>query len=225
MQSDFAFYFVSRKWSPASKDRLLCKELIFREFPQRERRRKVDGSNTELGRRVDISTLMKPQFIAFAAVLGLGTLVQANADEIQFVTLPQVVRTTVVREGNIPDETRVTRVLRDENGVYEVTVRRDTDNEVLFVDPAGRLVRQQTVAVAAPVRTTQTTQTTQAAQVSQPLVTQTVTESAAAPTVDTFIRSLDDARYQLVEKKGNKEVYRDRNTGTRWVVKVEREDD
>ena len=27
---------------------------------------------------------------------------------------------------------------RDENGVYEVTVRRDTDNEVLFVDPAGR---------------------------------------------------------------------------------------
>jgi hypothetical protein len=36
---------------------------------------------------------------------------------------------------------------------------------------------------------------------------------------------LDDARYQLVEKKGNKEVYRDRNTGTRWVVKVEREDD
>src|ERR1700726_4291114 len=165
---------------------------------------------------------MKSKFIAFAAVLGLGTLVQANADEVQFVTLPQVVRTTVVREGNIPDETRVTRVLRDENGVYEVTVRRDIDNEVLFVDPAGRLVRQQKVAVAAPVRTPPTPQ---AAQVSQPLVTQTVTESAAAPTVDTFIRSLDDARYQLVEKKGNKEVYRDRNTGTRWVVKVEREDD
>jgi hypothetical protein len=185
-------------------------------------------SNTEVRRRVDICTPMKSKFIALSAVLGLGTLVQANADEIQFVTLPQVVRTTVVRESNIPDETRVTRVLRDENGVYEVTVRRDADNEVLFVDQAGRLVRQQTVAVAAPVRTsqtTQTTQTTQAAQVSQPLVTQTVTESAAAPTVDTFIRSLDDARYQLVEKKGNKEVYRDRNTGTRWVVKVEREDD
>ena len=47
----------------------------------------------------------------------------------------------------------------------------------------------------------------------------------AAPSVDTFIRSLDDARYQLIEKKGNKEVYRDRNTGVKWVVKVERDDD
>ena len=71
----------------------------------------MDESNTEFGRRVDIFTLMKLQFIAFAALLGLGTLVQANADEVQFVTLPQVVRTTVVREGNILDETRVTRVL------------------------------------------------------------------------------------------------------------------
>src|ERR1700676_979548 len=180
--------------------------LILREFSQREGRRMVDGSNTELGRRVDISTLMKPQFIAFAAVLGLGTLVQANADEVQFVTLPQVVRTTVVREGNIPDETRVTRVLRDENGVYEVTVRRDTANEVLFVDPAGRLVRQQTVAVAAPVQTT------------RPIVKETGTEEPPTPGVNTFVRSLDNARYQLIEKKGDKEVYRDRETGIKWVV-------
>jgi hypothetical protein len=79
-------------------------------------------------------------------------LAQANADEIQFVTLPEVVRTTVVRESNIPDYSRVTRVIRDNQGIYEVTVRRATDNEVLFVDPVGRLVRQQTVAVAAPVQ-------------------------------------------------------------------------
>jgi hypothetical protein len=78
-------------------------------------------------------------------------LAQANADEIQFVSLPAVVRTTVVRESNIPDYSRVTRVIRNNNGIYEVTVRRATDNEVLFVDPAGQLVRQQTVAVAAPV--------------------------------------------------------------------------
>jgi len=170
---------------------------------------------------------MKPKLLAIAAVVGLGTLVQANAGDIQFVTLPQVVRTTVVRESNIPDYSRVTRVQRDENGVYEVTVRRDTDNEVLYVDQAGRLVRQQTVTVAAPVSAAQTTQTVQTApvtRVTQPAVTQTVTETTA-PTVDTFIRSLDDARYQLIEKKGNKEVYRDRSTGVRWVVKVEREDD
>jgi hypothetical protein len=154
---------------------------------------------------------MKCKLLAIVAVAGLGVLVQANADEVQFVTLPDVVRTAVVREGNIPDYSRVVRVLRDENGIYEVTVRRDTDSEVLFVDPAGRLVRQQTVTVSAPVHT------------AQPVITQTVTESS--PSVDTFVRALDDSRYQLVEKKGNKEIYRDKETGIRWVVKVEREDD
>jgi hypothetical protein len=39
----------------------------------------------------------------------------------------------------------------DNQGIYEVTVRRATDDEVLFVDPAGRHVRQQTVAVTTPV--------------------------------------------------------------------------
>jgi len=40
------------------------------------------------------------------------------------------------------------RVIRDNQGNYEVTVRRATDKEVLFVDPAGRLVRQQTLVIA-----------------------------------------------------------------------------
>jgi hypothetical protein len=46
---------------------------------------------------------MKAKIIAIAGVAGLGVLAQANADEIQFVTLPEVVRTSVVRETNIPD--------------------------------------------------------------------------------------------------------------------------
>ena len=156
---------------------------------------------------------MKAKLLAISAVAGLGVLAQANADEIQFVSLPAVVRTTVVRESNIPDYSRVTRVIRDNHGIYEVTVRRATDNEVLFVDPAGRLVRQQTVAVAAPVQTT------------RPILTQTVTEEPSTPGVSTFVRSLDDARFQLIEKKGNKEIYRDRETGTKWVVEVERKGD
>ena len=82
---------------------------------------------------------MKAKILAIAGVAGLGVLAQANADEIQFVTLPEVVRTTVVRESNIPDFSRIIRVIRDNQGIYEVTVRRATDNEVLFVDPAGRL--------------------------------------------------------------------------------------
>ena len=156
---------------------------------------------------------MKAKILAIAGVAGLGMLAQANADEIQFVTLPEVVRTTVVRESNIPDFSRITRVIRDNQGNYEVTVRRATDNEVLFVDPAGRLVRQETVAVTAPVQTT------------RPIVTETVTEEPPTPGVNTFVRSLDNDRYQLIEKKDNKEVYRDKETGTKWVVEVHRKGD
>jgi hypothetical protein len=154
---------------------------------------------------------MKAKLLAIAAVAGLGVLAQANADEIQFVTLPAVVRTTVVRESNIPDYSRVTRVIRDNLGIYEVTVRDGRGDEVLFVDPAGHLVRQRTFVASG--------------QVTQPILTQTVTEAATTPRVDTFVRSLDNDRYQLIEKKGEREVYRDRETGTKWVVKVEREDD
>jgi hypothetical protein len=156
---------------------------------------------------------MKAKILAIAGVAGLGVLAQANADEIQFVTLPEVVRTTVVRETNIPDYSPVTRVIRDIHGIYEVTVRRAIDNEVLFVDPAGRLVRQETEAVAAPVQTT------------RPIVTETATEEPSTPGVNTFVRSLDNDRYQLIEKKGDKEVYCDRETGTKWVVEVHQKGD
>jgi hypothetical protein len=156
---------------------------------------------------------MKAKILAIAGIAGLGVLAQANADEIQFVTLPQVVRTTVVQESNIPDYSRVTRVIRDDQGIYEVTVRRATDNEVLFVNPEGGLVRQQTVAVTTPVQTT------------QPFVTETVTAEPSTPGVNTFVRSLDNDRYQLIEKKGDKEVYRDTETGTKWVVEVHRRGD
>ena len=151
---------------------------------------------------------MRANTLLFAAILGFGAFVSAKADEIQFTTLPDVVRTTVVRQTNIPDYSRVMRVIRDPSGVYEVTVRRDSDDDVLYVDDDGRLVRERTIAVAPAGR----------------VVQQTVTETTE-PTADTFVRSLDSARYQLIEKKRNKEVYRDRQTGRKWVVRVDAEDE
>jgi hypothetical protein len=56
-------------------------------------------------------------------------------------------------------------------------------------------------------------------------VTETVTEEPSTPGVNTFVRSLDNARYQLIEKKGDKEVYRDTETGTKWVAEVHRKGD
>ena len=115
-------------------------------------------------------------------------------------------------ETRIPDVSRVTRVVRDENGLYEVTVRRESDNDVVFVDPYGRVVRQQTAAFSQPVG------------VNRQVVTESVTEDAEYPTVDTFVRSLDTARFQLIEKKGIKEVYLDKLTGERWRVEVRKVD-
>jgi CHASE2 domain-containing sensor protein len=149
---------------------------------------------------------MKAKILIIATVVGLGVTSVALGDEIQFVTLPQTVRTAVVRETNIPDYSRVTRVYQDQNGLYEVTVRRNTDNEVLFVEPTGSIVREQTVALNAPVVP------------ARGVVTRTVT--IEEPTVETFVRSLDQDRFQLLEKKGIKEVYLDKLTGERWRVEV-----
>jgi hypothetical protein len=52
-----------------------------------------------------------------------------------------------------------------------------------------------------------------------------VTEEPSTPGVNTFVRSLDNARYQLIEKKGDKEVYRNRATGRKWAVEVHRKGD
>ena len=43
---------------------------------------------------------------------------------------------------------------------------------------------------------------------------------AAPPTVNTFVRALDNDRYQLIQKRDNKEVYRDTQTGEKWIVEV-----
>jgi len=149
---------------------------------------------------------MKAKILIIATVVGLGVTSVALGDEIQFVTLPQTVRTAVVRETNIPDYSRVTRVYQDQNGLYEVTVRRNTDNQVLFVEPTGSIVREQTVALNAPVVP------------ARGVITKTVT--IEEPTVETFVRSLDQDRFQLLEKKGIKEVYLDKLTGERWRVEV-----
>jgi hypothetical protein len=145
-------------------------------------------------------------FVAIAAFSALGLSNQVRADEVQFVTLPEAVRTTVIRETQIPDYSRVTRVVRDPNGVYAVTVRRETGNQVVYVDQYGRVVHQQTVGTRVPAASSE--------------VVQTVTEPVA-PTVETFIHSLDSSRYRLIEKKEEKEVYLDTLTGKKWRVKVE----
>lgn len=70
------------------------------------------------------------------------------------------------------------------------------------------------------VTTTATLGNTVAVPGSQTIV---ITAVPAPPTVNTFVRALDNDRYQLIEKKDNKEVYRDTQTGERWVLEIHHE--
>jgi hypothetical protein len=123
----------------------------------------------------------------------------ARADEIQFSTLPQPVQTSVIRETHIAGPSMVTRVVRDQGGVYAVTVRQNDATRMVYVNDAGMIVQ-------APSTTTTTTTTRRV----EPVITYQQIQQ-------------DLPRYQLLEKKGNKEVYYDRQTGEKVKVKRERD--
>jgi hypothetical protein len=137
--------------------------------------------------------------LAIGATISLAPI--ARCDEIEFTTLPQTVQTTVIRETHIANPSYVTRVIRSENGIYAVTVREKSGEQVVYVNPEGAIVE-------APASTTTTT------TVRQPMEEGVVTYEQIQQ---------DQPRYQLLEKKGRKEVYIDRQTGKK--VKVEREKD
>lgn len=138
--------------------------------------------------------------IAIGAGLCFGTI--AQADDLVFTALPQTVQTTVIRETRIPDASGVTRIVRDSSGIYVVTVRGATGEQVVYVNEAGLIV-------AAPLTTT----TVQRVEPVQPAV-------ASSQTVVTFDEvQKDTSRYELLTKKGDKEVYRDKQTGQKVTVK------
>jgi hypothetical protein len=72
---------------------------------------------------------------------GLCFTATAQADELRFTALPEVVQTTVMRETRIIDASSVTRIVRDSSGIYVVTVRGTTGEQVVYVNEAGLIVR------------------------------------------------------------------------------------
>ena len=141
---------------------------------------------------------MKSYVALLTLTLSLGAL--ARADEIEFTTLPQPIQTTVIRETHIPGATAVTRVVRQDGGIYAVTVRQSEGARVVYVNEGGEIVQ-------APSSTVTTTTTTEPAE--QQVITYEQVQQ-------------DLPRYQLIKKDHNKEIYLDRQTGQK--VKVERKD-
>jgi hypothetical protein len=144
--------------------------------------------------------------VTLIASLLLSTL--AIADEITFTSLPQTVQTTVIRETHISSPAGVTRVIRESNGIYAVTVRENTGSRVFYVSPSGSLVQEPTngtILVQEPTNGTVVT-----TQEHQPQTVTILQEMQQTP-----------SRYELIKKEGNKEIYLDHQTGRR--VKIERD--
>lgn len=146
-----------------------------------------------------------------ALSLGAGICINSAvlADEIQFNTLPQPVQTTVIRETHIANPTYVTRVVRDGDGVYAVSVRGNGGDQVVYVNSEGAIVQ--------PSSATTTRTTTTVRQQDQ-------TTASVEGTVVTYDQVQQDLpRYQLLRKEGRKEVYLDRKTGQKVIVKREKD--
>ncbi|MBV9877297.1 MAG: hypothetical protein JO025_21390 [Verrucomicrobia bacterium] len=131
--------------------------------------------------------------IAVAGV-SVSLVALAKADELQFTTLPPAVQTSVIKETRITSPTKVVRVVQDTGGVYAVTVMSDTGQQVVYVQPTG-------VIVQAPASTVQETTTT--------------TTEVPGGIITTDVIHQYPARFELLEKKGDKEIYLDHQTGRR----------
>ena len=144
--------------------------------------------------------------LTLIASLLLSTL--AIADEITFTSLPQPVQTTVIRETHISSPAGVTRVIRESNGIYAVTVREDTGSRVFYVSPSGSLVQEPTNGTVL---------------VQQPANGTVVTTQEQQPQTVTILQEMQQSpgRYELIKKEGNREVYLDHETGRK--VKIERD--
>ena len=141
--------------------------------------------------------------IAIGAGLCFGAI--AQADDLRFTTLPQTVQSTVIRETRIRDGSSVSRIVWDSSGIYVVTVRGTTGEQVVYVNDAGLIVQ-------APVTTTTVQKSVETVQ---PVI-------ESPQTLVTYDQVQQDvSRYQLIEKKGKKEVYLDNKTGQKVNVKRE----
>ena len=143
--------------------------------------------------------------LAIAIGAGLCFGATAQADDLRFTTLPQTVQTTVIRETRILDASNVTRIVRDSSGIYVVTVRGTTGEQVVYVNEAG-LIAQKRVATAT-------------VQKSAGTLLPAFESSQTVVTYDQVQQNV--SRYQLLEKKDTKEVYRDSRTGQKVTVRLE----
>jgi hypothetical protein len=138
----------------------------------------------------------KAKYFFVVAGLGLSLCAITKAREIQFTTLPEVVRTTVIHKYNVVSPEKVIRVVELPDSIYELTVVTDTGNQVVYVKADGTIVERPTGVVEE----------------------REGSESGEVNITLEQVRSAGD-RYEFVQDEGPDAIYIDRTTNKRVIIR------
>jgi hypothetical protein len=138
----------------------------------------------------------RTKYVIAAASLGLFLCATTQAKEVQFTTLPQVVRTTVFHHYNIASPDKVVRVVEEPDNIYEITVLTDGGQQIVFVNADGTIVERPSGVVE----------------------TKGGSESGEVTVTMDQIQSGGE-RYEFVQDQGPDAIYIDHQTNKRVIVK------
>jgi hypothetical protein len=138
----------------------------------------------------------RTKYVIAAASLCLFLCATTNAKEVQFTTLPQVVRTTVFHHYHITAPDKVVRVVEEPDNIYEVTVLTDGGQQIIFVNAEGTIVERPSGVVE----------------------TQGGSESGEVTVTMDEIQSAGE-RYEFVQDQGPDAIFIDHQTNKRVIVK------
>src|ERR1700722_11918377 len=140
----------------------------------------------------------KAKYLFVVAGLGLSLCAITKAKEIQFTTLPEVVRTTVIHKYNVVSPEKVIRVVELPDSIYELTVVTETGNQIVYVKTDGTIVERPGEVVE----------------------TREGTESQSVGVIITLdqVKSAGE-RYEFVQDQGPDAIYIDHETNKRMIVR------
>ena len=138
-------------------------------------------------------------YIIPVAVLGLFlcATTKAKEKEVQFTTVPEVVRTTVFHKYHITSPEKVVRVVEEPDNIYELTILTDSGQQIVFVNVDGTIVERPGGVVE---------------------TTKGESESAEVTVTLDEIQSAGE-RYEFVQDQGPDAIFIDHQTNKRVIVK------
>ena len=139
------------------------------------------------------------KYIIPVAVLGLllCASTKAKEKEIQFTTVPEVVRTTVFHRYHITSPEKVVRVVEEPDNIYELTVLTDSGQQIVYVNADGTIVERPGGVVE---------------------TTKGESESGEVTVTLDEIQSAGE-RYEFVQDQGPDAIFIDHQTNKRVIVK------